>query len=218
MVHLPGLIWSVHLWKNETSGVCFAWRRNHQFVCIKLLCRCAFNTFLKSWSMQCENFMYVIDVTKDWFLHLRFNHNCKSITNAKSPPAEGVFLNVYFKKVEDLLLHSLALAFWTCWPTSNTLDKNTEMSSTFRTLKFVENGQQTAGLLLATLSERLINLFLDTKESVCTTCEEKQIWLVSLTELSFEVNFPDIEDLQLRMLKRKWWGLMKGGRRQCRRH
>lgn len=154
--------------------------------------------------MQCENFMYVIDVTKDWFLHLRFNHNCKSITNAKSPPAEGVFLNVYFKKVEDLLLHSLALAFWTCWPTSNTLDKNTEMSSTFRTLKFVENGQQTAGLLLATLSERLINLFLDTKESVCTTCEEKQIWLVSLTELSFEVNFPDIEDLQLRMLKRKW--------------
>lgn len=81
--------------------------------------------------------------------------------------------------------------------------KSTEMSNTFRTLKFVENGQQTAGLLLATQSERLINLLLDAKESVCTTCEEKQIWLVSLTELSFEVNFPDIEDLQLRMLKRK---------------
>lgn len=66
-------------------------------------------------------------------------------------------------------------------------------------------GCKTAGLQVATQSERLINLFLVAKESVCTRYEGKQIWLVwLLTELSFEVNFPGIEDLQVSMLKRKW--------------
>lgn len=159
--------------------------------------------FLKSQSMQCENFMYVIEKTKNWFLHLRFNHNCKSITNVKSPPAEGVFLSVLFKG--SGVYTTVFCAFWACWLISNRLDKSTEMSSTFRTLRFDGNGQQTEGLLVATQSERLINLFLGAIEFVCTKYEGKQIWLVwLLTELSFEVNFPDIEDLQLRMLKRKW--------------
>lgn len=153
--------------------------------------------------------MYVIEETKNWSLHLRFNHNCKSIINAKSLPAEGVFLSVFFKGsgIYTTVFFDL-VHFEPAGQLQMDLIKSTEMSSTFRTSKFVENGQQTAGLLLAAQSERLINLFLDAKGSVCTRYEGKQIRLVwLLTELSFEVNFPGIEDLQLRILKRRWCSL-----------
>lgn len=92
------------------------------------------------------------------------------------------------------------------------LIKSTEMSSSFRTLKFVENGQQSAGLLLATQGEKLTNLFLEAKESVCTRYEGKQIWLVwLLTELSFEVNFTGW--LTVEVVEEKV--MLSGGMRNC---